>query len=361
MAGSRVSDPLVIRSHSGPYLVAFDDDALTQLNQAIPSGAHFIVDATVARLYGAELERVLSSRSVLLIEASEASKSLHHLPAYVEHLVAMGIRRHHRLVAIGGGVIQDITCFLSAIMLRGIAWEFYPTTLLAQADSCIGSKSSINVGAAKNILGTFTPPVRISITTRVLETLTDSDRRSGIGEMLKVHAISGPADFEAIATDYARLLGDSQLLQHYIQRSLEIKKGIIEVDEFDRGPRNVMNYGHSFGHAIEAATAYTVPHGIAVTIGMDMANYVAAQCTVGHVSHFQRMHVVLRNNYAGFERTAIPFDAFMTAIAKDKKNTDDALSLILPGTDGMMRAIRRPVDESFIRACSEYFATILPQ
>ena len=356
-----MSEPLIIKSHTGPYSVVFDNDALRQLNQTAPLGMHFIIDITVARLYAAELEHVLSSRSVLLVEASEASKSLECFPAYVEHLVANGVRRHHRLVAIGGGVIQDITCFLSAVLLRGVAWECYPTTLLAQADSCIGSKSSINVGAAKNILGTFTPPTRISVTPRVLETLADSDRRSGFGEMLKVHAIAGPDDFEMIAADYARLWRDSELLQKYIWRSLEIKKAIIESDEFDRGPRNIMNYGHSFGHAIEAATAYSIPHGIAVTIGMDMANYVAAQLSVGPVAHFERMHTVLQANYAGFEQTVIPLDGFMKAIAKDKKNSDDELRLILPDDDGMVRVIRRPAGESFTKVCSDYLTTILPQ
>lgn len=337
----------------------FDAEALARLDESAPPGTHFIVDANVARLYERDLGRVLSSHSVLLVEASEASKSLERLPCYVDHLVARAIRRHHRLIAIGGGVIQDITCFLAATLLRGVAWEFYPTTLLAQADSCIGSKSSINAGAAKNILGTFTPPARIFVTPRVLKTLTDVDRRSGVGEMLKVHAIAGPGDFDAIAGDYARLLSDDAVMQRYIRRSLEIKKAIIEIDEFDQGPRNVMNYGHSFGHAIETATDYGVPHGIAVTIGMDMANYVAAGLKVAPVSHFQRMHGVLRANYAGFERTPIPFERFVTALAKDKKNTDCELSLILPGQDGLVRVIRRPADESFMRACTEYLTTIV--
>jgi 3-dehydroquinate synthase len=352
-----VSDTLVIQSHSGPYTAVFDADALTRLDENVLPGSHFIVDDRVARLYERELGRVLSSASILRVEASEANKSLERLPAYVDHLVAHAIRRHHRLIAIGGGVIQDITCFLAATLLRGVAWEFYPTTLLAQADSCIGSKSSINAGAAKNVLGTFTPPARIQITTRVLNTLSDVDRRSGIGEMLKVHAIAGPADFDAIAGDYPRLVSDDRVMQCYIRRSLEIKKAIIEIDEFDRGPRNVMNFGHSFGHALEAATDYGVPHGIAVTIGMDMANYVAARLEIAPVSHFDRMHRILRTNYAGFEHTPVPLERFLAALAKDKKNTDRELSLILPGPDGVVRATRRPQDDSFVSACAGYLAT----
>jgi hypothetical protein len=139
------------------------------------------------------------------------------------------------------------------------------------ADSCVGSKSSINGGGAKNVLGTFTPPRRIILGAGVLRTLDEKDVRSGVGEMLKVHAIAGPAAFDAIAADYPRLFTDRSVMTAYLRRSLEIKKPIVEADEFDQGRRLVMNYGHSFGHALESATAFAVPHGIAVTIGMDMA------------------------------------------------------------------------------------------
>lgn len=355
-----MSDPLVVQSHAGAYTVMFDDQALARLNESVPPDAHFIVDANVARLYDRDLARVLASGSVLVIEASESAKSLDRFPGYVEHFVAHAVRRGHRLVAIGGGVIQDITCFLAATLLRGLSWEFYPTTLLAQADSCIGSKSSINVGAAKNILGTFTPPASITISSRVLKTLPPEDLRSGIGEMLKVHAIVGPAEFDRIANDYGRLLSDDAVLLHYIRRSLEIKKAIIEIDEFDRGPRNVMNYGHTFGHAIEAATNYAVPHGIGVTMGMDMANFVAVRLSLAPQSHFARMHGVLRANYAGFERTPIPLGVFLSAIAKDKKNTDREIGMILPGPDGRLAVARRPPDARFTEACAEYLSTVLP-
>jgi 3-dehydroquinate synthase len=213
---------------------------------------------------------------------------------------------------------------------------------------------------AKNILGTFTPPARIMITTRVLATLSQGDWRSGIGEMLKVHAIAGPAEFAAIARDYNYLLTQDAVMRHYIRKSLEIKKTLIEVDEFDRGPRNIMNYGHTFGHAIEVATAFSIPHGIAVTIGMDMANYVAFQLSIAPESHFQRMHEVLKTNYLGFEQTPVPLEGFLAAIAKDKKNTDRELSLILPDQQGFVKISRHPADSRFIDACACYLSSVFP-
>ena len=351
-----MSDTLTIQSHKGPYTVHFGDDAVAALNAAPPENAHFIVDANVARLYANELSAVLAAPSVLTIDATEGAKSLDRFPGYVEHLVAHGIRRDHRLVAIGGGITQDITCFLAANMLRGVDWAFYPTTLLAQADSCIGSKSSINAGNAKNVLGTFTPPREVNICTRFLSTLAEVDLRSGIGEILKVHAIAGPDRFDGLAADYPRLAANPDVLGRYIRDALAIKVPYIEEDEFDRGPRNIFNYGHSFGHAIEAATDFAVPHGIGVTMGMDLANFVAAEIGNNNGEVFERMHPVLKQNYRGFEDHPVPLDVMLAALAKDKKNTGQgSATLILPDSAGQLAKHIQPLDDAFTRMCGDFF------
>ncbi|MEK9754455.1 MAG: AroB-related putative sugar phosphate phospholyase (cyclizing) [Rhodospirillaceae bacterium] len=349
-----MSETMTIQSHQGPYVVHFDEGALAKLDADVPEGAHFIIDARVAELYRAEMPNVLAAPSVLLIEATEDAKSLDKFPAYVEHLVQRRARRGEVLVAIGGGITQDITCFLAATLLRGIDWRFYPTTLLAQADSCIGSKSSINSGAAKNILGTFTPPKEIHLATAFLDTLPEADVRSGVGEMLKVHALDGPKSFDAIAADYEALLRDRATMIAYVRRSLEIKQPYIEKDEFDRGPRNVFNYGHSFGHAIEAATRFAIPHGIAVTIGMDMANWMSWRLGVGTEANYRRMHGALAANYKGFAETPVPVEPFMAAISKDKKNVGSELTLILLDKDGVAARGRHANDNGFRALSAEY-------
>ncbi len=352
-----MSDAMTIRSHVGAYRVCFCDDALGQLNADVPADCHFIVDGRVAELYRESMGAILASDSVLLVDASEESKSLDAFPAYVQHLVDHGVRKKHKIYAIGGGITQDISCFLAATMLRGIDWCFYPTTLLAQADSCIGSKSSINCGGAKNILGTFTPPQEVYISTAFLGTLQDVDVRSGIGEMLKVHAIDGPDSFDAIAASYEDLFADKQVMKRFIHRSLRIKQGYIEKDEFDVGSRRVFNYGHSFGHAIEAATNFAIPHGVAVTMGADMANYISWQLGVGHQKGFERMHPVLKKNSRGFEDVTIPEDLFFSAIGKDKKNIGrGALTLILPDKDGRVHVGQYKNDHRFQGACRDFLA-----
>ncbi|MBQ26687.1 MAG: 3-dehydroquinate synthase [Nitrospiraceae bacterium] len=353
MAGIPVPD-LVIQSHAGPYKVQFGE-MFVGLESGLSENSHLIIDARVAELYAEDLKLALTCGSVIRIEATETNKSLEQIPSYVMQLLANGIKRDHLLIAVGGGIIQDITSFIAATLFRGLAWCFYPTTLLAQADSCIGSKSSINVGQYKNQMGTFAPPRDIRISTDVLNTLEAVDIRSGIGEMIKVHAISGWDDVRAIAADYQKLLTDRHTLEHYIRRSLEIKKLKIEADEFDRDERLVMNYGHSFGHAIESATDYAIPHGIAVTIGMDMANYISWKFGLAGQDVYEELHVVLAENYAGFEQIRIPEDRFFVALSRDKKNVGSDLALILLRSPGQVFKDRYPNNSYLHEICRGFF------
>ncbi|MBI3317661.1 MAG: 3-dehydroquinate synthase [Candidatus Omnitrophica bacterium] len=350
---SRLED-LVIQSHKGPYRVRFGSP-FEGLESGLGAREHLLVDARVAELYAGPLAAALKGPSVLRIEATEENKSLERFPAYIGHLLKHGIRRDHTLVAVGGGVLQDIAAFLAAILHRGIAWRFHPTTLLAQADSCIGSKSSVNVAGYKNQLGTFTPPKEIRISTDLLETLSEVDLRSGIGEMIKVHLISGREDTQGIAADYPRLLTDRPVLLRRIRRSLEIKRELIERDEFDRDERLVMNYGHSFGHAIESATRFQVPHGIAVTIGMDLANYLSWAWGFLGRELFEEIHPLLAANIRGFEEVEIPEEHLFLALGRDKKNLGGDLSLILTRGPGRMFRGRVPQDENLRRICRDYF------
>lgn len=353
-------EPLQIQSHKGIYRAEFQTDDWSLPAGAAAPGTHFLVDARVAQLYAEQLAPVLRLPGAILIDATEDNKTYARVGQVIEALIANGIRRQHKLVAIGGGIIQDITCFISSTLLRGIPWEFFPTTLLSQADSCIGSKSSINMGEIKNILGTFNPPQRVVILTGFLATLDARDMRSGIGEMLKVHTIAGPADFDAIAANYDAMLVDQRVLLEYVRNSLLIKQRYIEDDEFDRGIRNIFNYGHSFGHAIESATHHAIPHGIAVTIGMDIANFVATRRGILPAGHFERMHPVLQKNYSAFQATPIPLDLLLGALAKDKKNTTEQLGLILPvGAAAAVERVFVTPDAAFRADLEAYFKQVL--
>ena len=348
-----------ISSGKGVYSVEFDETEFTKAESFLDGNSHFLIDSKLAVLYPELLSDFNSHPRTILIEACEQSKAIQQVLPVIEQLLSNGIRRDHTLVALGGGVIQDITCFISSVLFRGLDWKFIPTTLLSQADSCIGSKSSINLGKSKNILGTFNPPESILICPMFLKTLDRREVLSGIGEILKVHTIDGIDSFDDVARDYNDLLNDPLILLKYTQKALAIKKKYIEIDEYDEGIRNIFNYGHSFGHAIESATQFAIPHGIAVTIGMDMANRIAAWRKKLPEIHYERMHGVLRKNYTDYLDTKIPLNLLISALKKDKKNTVENLMLIFPvGDFAAVEKIAVKADMAFESQCRRYLDEI---
>ena len=359
MEGLLVFESLTIQSRSGPYKVSFTPDLLSNFSSTFQESSIFLVDANIARVYAGPLAFVLAKQTTIVIEAIEENKSIERIIPIIERLVESKIRRSNVLVAIGGGITQDITCFIASTLLRGIEWRFVPTTLLAQADSCIGSKSSINLGSTKNILGTFNPPSHIWICPSFLDTLYQKELQSGIGEILKVHAIAGMEVFNKLKIDFHDLVSNRQVLLSYIRAALLIKKKYIELDEFDRGIRNIFNYGHSFGHAIEAATHFAIPHGVAVSMGMDMANHISVMRGLLSEGHRDRMHELLQQNYQNFRHISIPLEELLEALMKDKKNTSTELMLILPvGSSAEIKQVSVLPDVSFQVQCKNFIEMI---
>jgi 3-dehydroquinate synthase len=303
----------IVKSHSRSYSVEFTDTI-----DVDNLGTHYIVDSNVYPLLNSKLE----GKKILLIDATEETKSYQGIEPIIVSLIEQGLKRDSKLVAIGGGITQDITCFIANTYMRGVEWTFIPTTLLAQADSCIGSKSSINFGPYKNLLGSFTPPNRVIISAKFLDTLEDKDIKSGIGEIIKLLIIDGTAVAPGEIT--------RQNISEYVYKTLQIKKNFIEKDEFDKGCRNILNYGHCFGHGIESATDFAIPHGIAITIGMDIANKFAVLNGSMLADDYEKIHTVLFENYQEYLNVNIDVDRVLTALTKDKKNTGSKINLILP-------------------------------
>ena len=350
-----MSNKIVIQSHKGEYTTSFIRGGMDQLNDNLVANAVYIIDRNICKLYADRIDKVLSSPRIMKIDATEENKSLEKIPGYVRELVSLNIRRGNPLIAIGGGIVQDITCFLATTVMRGLPWIFYPTTLLAQSDSCIGSKSSINSGEFKNILGTFLPPEQVVIDVDFLQTLKQREIFSGVGEMLKVHAINNPESFNQISEAYEKILDNPAIMEEFIYNSLSMKKKLIEVDEFDQGPRNVMNYGHSFGHAIESATDYGIPHGIAVTIGMDIANFISVKLGILEPHIRLEIRELLQKIWKGYNIKDLDVETFCSALAKDKKNVGSELRLIL--CKGYGKVFKTPVknDEHLQNWLAEYF------
>ena len=321
--------------------------------ELIPEG-YYVVDEEVARHHPALLSNVLKSKRIVFVEANEKNKSLDGVSKIIQSLSSLGMRRGDKLIAIGGGITQDLTCFVASCIFRGVEWIYYPTTLLSQSDSCIGSKSSINVGGYKNLAGNFYPPERIEINNEFLRTLTDSDICSGIGEIIKVHVVSGSIYVEDLILGYPAIK-NPDVLQEFIYKSLFLKKAFVEIDEFDKNERLVMNYGHTFGHALETSSNNLLPHGIAVTIGMNMANTYALHTNRISQQYYSKIEAILIENAKNYLDIKINFDNFIAAISKDKKNIGNSIALILPIESGGVERVLVENDNSFKEFCRDYF------
>ena len=291
-----------------------------------------VIDKNVFELYKDILN--IESSKVIKIEALEDKKRPEESLKICEELLNKGITRKDTIVAIGGGITQDLVTFATSILFRGIKWIWFPTTLLAQADSCIGGKSSLNFKTWKNIIGNFYPPSKIYIQESFLKTLKNSDIRSGIGEILKVHLLSGEKATNTILEQMENLKEDTNILSSMIFNSLKLKNKILEIDPLDQGLRLKMNYGHTFGHALEAATNFRVSHGIAVTIGLDIANYIAFSKGKLNNDEFEILHKLLSNNLKEEDFISFDYKNFITALKKDKKNSSTNYNFIIPSSFG---------------------------
>ena len=331
---------LIINSKlSGSYSVDFILDLNQQLNKIELNKSIFLVDKNVMGLFKQEFIFLNKNTRVVIIESSEKNKTIEYCQFVIRKLINFDVRKNDQLIAIGGGITQDIVAFVSSILFRGVDWIFFPTTLLAQCDSCIGSKSSINFDSYKNLLGTFNPPTNIYIYKGFLDTLTESEIRSGIGEMLHYYFTEGIELAEQITNQIEELLIDRNKLDYFIINSLKIKKKIIEIDEFDKSIRHIFNYGHTFGHALEAITNYSIPHGQAITLGMDMANYISLKKELINSKQFQQLHSILWKNMPIFKFNNDNITPYLNALSKDKKNMKNKIGCILTKGPGIVEKV----------------------
>jgi 3-dehydroquinate synthase len=350
-----MSDNFQIHSAKHDYHVSFEDDFTVSLERLLKPGDVIFIDSNVNDLYRDRLDKFLNRQKHMVIEPSEEKKSYLQLVPSISYLIENGFKKNNRLIAIGGGITQDITGFISSIIYRGVDWIFYPTTLLAQCDSCIGSKTSINFSKYKNQIGTFYPPIEVLIDLTFLDTLPELAMRSGLGEMMHYYLISGEKDFQRIRKEYGASFGDKLILKGLIARSLAIKKDFIEKDEFDRSERQVLNYGHSFGHAIETLSDYKIPHGIAVSFGMDIANFISSK--LGYISKNLREEIweLLAMNWGETRLAEINIADFEAILRKDKKNVGEEVRVILTRGLGKMFKTRLSLDKQVLKWLEEYF------
>jgi 3-dehydroquinate synthase len=354
MEALSMSDVLRVKSRLRDYSVHFVSNAAKALGDQKKKQAFLVIDQDLPGK--AKMIKQFSLDRVIQIKADEKNKTLASCTSLIQELVSKNIRRNHVIVAVGGGVIEDVAAFVSMVLFRGIDWIYCPTTLLSQADSCIGSKSSINLGSYKNLLGSFYPPSKIYIDLNFLKTLPKDQVKSGLGEILHFYFVAGRhklAGEMMLWHDF--FLNNPLQLKPHILASLKIKKDVIERDELDRGERNLFNYGHTFGHAIETVTHYRISHGQAVSMGMDMANYLSHHLGYIDEKTFEGMHAILRSNLPSFKLTSRQASSYFQALSKDKKNIGQNVGCILTKGPGRMFKIQVPLDHHFKSLILSYF------
>jgi 3-dehydroquinate synthase len=346
---------LTIKNHSHDYSVeTFASLEKVFLGLAGTRDPYYLVDREIHRIYQKEVDAAVPDNRKIVIEATEEKKSYERLTPIFFELLSKGLKRDGTLIVVGGGVLQDIGCFIATVLFRGVRWEYVPTTLLAQADSCIGSKSSINIGEYKNQIGTFFPPHRVMVASDVLKSLPWDEIRSGLGEVIKLQLIAGQAGFDELMGDLKNLNpnGGKEVIPKWVERSIAVKKPYIEQDEFDRGIRNILNYGHTFGHAYESATKYAIPHGIAVLLGILTATFLSTRLGLVDESHFLDLKLRLTPWLHPYETTLLKVrrDDIFKAIRHDKKSTGDSTNCILTSGPGRMEKIKVDFSKELVPA-----------
>lgn len=301
----------------------------------------FVIDKNVYRIYKDTILKDIPTDIILIFPAQEERKTLSGVQEIYDFLLNSFAKRNLTLITIGGGILQDVSGFVASTLYRGINWVLIPTTLLSQADSCIGSKTSLNYKRYKNLIGSFYPPSKIWIDPNFVNSLEKQDYYSGLGEVIKLHIMGGPSYIRDLGSNFELLCNkDILTIEKCIYSSLQIKLSFIKGDEFDLGRRNLLNYGHCIGHAIESITNFRIPHGQAIIIGMILANRIAV--SRGLLSEKKCLNYeksfLLPALITPLHPEELNLDAIVEAMGMDKKRTGKGLVLVmLIENDELMR------------------------
>lgn len=295
-----------------------------------------VVDSKVPKAF------VVSSANQLTLEISEQIKTLSTVEKILFALKEAGTTRDGQLVAVGGGAVQDLATLSASLYMRGIDWIYYPTTLASMVDSCVGGKSSINLAGYKNVIGNFYPPRKVVIDTRFIESLPATEYLCGLAEGVKICFAKGEPEFQdfignAAAHEKASLDNSEKL----VSLSLKSKKWFVEIDEHDKKERQLLNFGHSFGHALESASNFRIPHGIAVGIGMLAATNPRWGSLHTSTKVLRAYLLSILAKWPNWQTALgmISWDVFEDTIRQDKKNSDTSVRLILSrGAGGLFVA-----------------------
>ena len=364
------SDPITVDVALGEraYDIVIGRDVLQSLGArvaALRPGARtaIVTDRNVARHWLAKTEASLSEAGIatsrIIVDEGEGSKTYAGLEKVSEALIAAKIERNDLVIALGGGVIGDLAGFSAAILRRGVDFVQVPTSLLAQVDSSVGGKTWINSPQGKNLLGAFHQPLLVVADTAVLDTLSPRQFRAGYAEVAKYGVLGDEAFFGWLEANHSDIFSGGSAREHAIATSCRAKAAIVARDERETGERALLNLGHTFGHALEAATGFSdrLFHGEGVAVGMVLAAELSAELGMISAADAARVKHHLAEvglpthlqDIAGFTQEGLTdADALMALMAQDKKVKRGRLTLIL--LEAVGRAVIAPdVEPSRVR------------
>ena len=313
----------------------------TILREYCPAAAYAVIsDSQVAKLYGASIAKQASGAGcqveLFSFPAGESSKTRETWAALSDQMLAAHLGRDCAVIALGGGVVNDVAGFVAATYLRGVPLVQVPTSLLAMIDSSIGGKTGVDVPAGKNLLGAFHQPRVVVADPDLLGSLSSVQLAAGLAEAVKHGVIADAAYFAFLEAEYAAIFAKhAPALERLVRRSVEIKAAVVAQDEREQGRRAILNFGHTVGHAIEATSRYDVPHGEAVAIGMVYEGRLAESLGIAAGGTVRRITSVLEQLHLPTERPDdSQVDDLLAAMRADKKVRDGEIRLALPSAIG---------------------------
>lgn len=333
---------------SATYEVLIGSGLLQKAGEAVkkvisPCKAAIVTDSTVVHLYEETVRQSLTeagfSVCTFVFPAGEASKNIHTLSHLLEFLAKEEMTRTDLIVALGGGVTGDLAGFGAAVYLRGISFVQIPTTFLAAIDSSVGGKTAVDLEAGKNLAGAFYQPKLVLCDTDVLQTLPEVIFADGIAEALKYGVLGDAALFEKIAGGDFR-----QDLEEIIETCVSMKRDVVEEDEFDTGKRQLLNLGHTFGHAIEQKSHFQMTHGHAVAIGMHLIAKAAEAKGIAEKGTAAAIAKALEQNQLPKETEFSPAEVAEGTL-RDKKRRGGTISFVFPKKIGACEIVKIPVEE----------------
>jgi 3-dehydroquinate synthase len=302
------------------------------VHEKIPeNGIVIVTDSTVHKIYGDRFPDC----PVISLKPGEESKSLSVIAELSEKLLDLGIDRNGFILAIGGGVVSDIAGFLASIYLRGIRCGYISTSLLSQVDASTGGKNGVNHGGTKNILGIIRQPEFVICDTSMLSTLSEEEYLSGLSEMIKTAIIGDRELFRLIESNHAPIMArDRELLTTLVTMSVRFKAAVVTEDERETGLRRILNFGHTFGHAIEMKTGFL--HGFAVASGMELATYYSLE--KGLITDAEKDRIIgLLSRFGLLRPYSLPAEQIESLVMHDKKKSGNAIHFIF--TEGIGKAV----------------------